>query len=496
MFRTLRTNYLRRLEWQLILPQLGFSLLLGVAGVVLVFFHTHQQMVGQLRQRGEFIAQAIQQAANNASSADAFGAYIEALGSAHSVELILIAGKQPPVVIAATDWSWVGRTLESLPEVDMRVDLDTALKTGQSRIDPAQGEGNIFDYSAPLDLGQLGAGNGALMAHLDMRDAKRDARQAARTLSIVVLVLVFGISFLQLALVRRMVLRPQAQLLEAIRRRTEGGREDAQVAGDHELARLAREYNHLIATLDSNEELLRRQHSQLQQADRAKTEFLSNLSHEIRTPLNGLLGITDLLSLEELGAEQQSMLNEMRQSGENLRALLDRVLELAQLEMGRLVLNPAPVVLAEMVMTAMNRYAAEARRKGLPLKTSIDPDLPEAIVADGRRLQQILAYLVDNAVKFTEHGEIEIAVSMPGTKTLQIDVIDSGIGIAPELAERIFESFVQADGSATRRAGGNGLGLAIVKRLVTLMAGHIEVIARPKGGSIFRLNLPLEAAEF
>ncbi|MBK6636948.1 MAG: hypothetical protein IPH08_15125 [Rhodocyclaceae bacterium] len=480
--------YRSQLAWQLILPQLLLTLALGLVGVMLVHYHTRNQMLDQLKARGAFMVDSIEHAASNAASIDTFGAYIEALGSARGVELILITGETPARVVAATDWAWVGRRLTTLPKEELRDDIELTLQTEKMHFDDGHDGGNIFDYTSPIDLMPLLPGKGVFVLHLDIRQDRRAAEEAARLLSVVLLVLIFGISTLQINAVRRRVLRPQAELLATMRANEAGQLVAAPVRGHDELAQLAGAYNQLIDVVSRKEAALRA-------ADRAKTEFLSNLSHEIRTPLNGLLGITDLLAMDEPDPERLALIEQMRGAGIDLRGLLERILELAQLDMGRVQLSPQTTVLAEIIQGPVMRLRRTAQAKGLALKIDLAPDLPEAVSLDGKRLIQILNLLLDNAIKFSESGEICVTVrrltSADLGETLEIDVADQGIGIPPDQMERVFESFVQGDGSATRKAGGNGLGLAIVKRLVNLMQGRIAILPDRGGGTILRLQLPL-----
>jgi signal transduction histidine kinase len=232
-----------------------------------------------------------------------------------------------------------------------------------------------------------------------------------------------------------------------------------------------------------------------EEANRLKSLFLANVSHELRTPLTGILGSLDLVLGEvcETPAEARQFLGLAREAGQRLLRLINDLLDLARIEAGHLhmdlqVLDLAPVV-AE--ASGLCRPAAEAKR--LQLRLALPPAGPLLVWADPDRLTQIILNLVGNAIKFTESGEVRVAaVADPQAGQVEIRVEDTGIGIAPALQAQLFQPFVQADSSSTRKYGGTGLGLAISRRLAELMQGGLTLHSDGLGtGSTFRLSLPL-----
>jgi signal transduction histidine kinase/ActR/RegA family two-component response regulator len=224
-------------------------------------------------------------------------------------------------------------------------------------------------------------------------------------------------------------------------------------------------------------------------ATQLKSEFLANTSHEIRTPLNAIIGLTDLALETPLSEKQRDYLTLIKNSGRTLLGIINDILDLSKIESGKLELEQTEFDLSNIMDSLSDMFSNRAAEKQLELVSSIAKDTPHLLVGDPMRLRQILINLINNALKFTHQGEVVVRVEQVAKQDdrvhLLFSVSDSGIGISPEQIPKLFSSFVQADGSTTRKYGGTGLGLAISKQLIGMMGGSIHVESKPGLGSKF-----------
>ncbi|WP_130835452.1 two-component sensor histidine kinase BarA [[Erwinia] mediterraneensis] len=233
-----------------------------------------------------------------------------------------------------------------------------------------------------------------------------------------------------------------------------------------------------------------------QEAARIKSEFLANMSHELRTPLNGVIGFTRQMLKTGLSATQRDYMLTIERSANNLLSIINDVLDFSKLEAGRLVLETIPFPLRATLDETLVLLTPSAHEKGLELTVSLEKSVPDNVIGDPLRLQQILINLMGNAIKFTEHGTIDVKVTKrmeSATRVgLEIQVHDTGIGISEQQQSQLFQAFRQADTSISRRHGGTGLGLVITQRLVKEMGGEIAFHSRLNQGSTFRVHLQLD----
>jgi signal transduction histidine kinase/CheY-like chemotaxis protein len=263
---------------------------------------------------------------------------------------------------------------------------------------------------------------------------------------------------------------------------------------------LRRGYEARRQRLGEEKAVLARAHATAEQASAAKSQFLANMSHELRTPLNAILGYAQLLKMGALTEQQLAAVKTIHHSGEHLLTMITDILDIAKVEAGKLELLPAAFDIRACVMNVGQMVRLRAEEKGLSFLVTIAADVPAEVVADQKRIRQVLINLLGNAIKFTSTGVVRLDVSLvsadDGSARLRFDVIDTGIGIPEAQIGRIFRPFEQA-GNAIDRSGGTGLGLAITHQIVTMMDGDITVESKPGEGSCFRVEalFPLAVTE-
>ena len=231
-----------------------------------------------------------------------------------------------------------------------------------------------------------------------------------------------------------------------------------------------------------------------QAANRAKSEFLATMTHELRTPLNGVLGMAQIMALDELPPEQRRRLDTINESGTALLRIINDILDISRIEAGRLSLEPAPFHMKTLGDDLAALYAPLAAEKGLAFAMTVDPEAEGWFMGDAVRIRQVMGNLLSNALKFTETGRVETHIARQDDM-LRLSVTDTGPGIAAQDRARLFDRFVQADGTSTRKHGGSGLGLAICRDLAALMGGAVTVDSTLGQGSTFTLEICLQPSE-
>ncbi len=291
-------------------------------------------------------------------------------------------------------------------------------------------------------------------------------------------------------------LEEQSRALEESQTALENQQSELRATND-QLAEQALNLDMKNAALTGAQDQLRQRALELERASRYKSEFLANMSHELRTPLNSSLILAKLLADNasgNLNDEQVRFAQTIYSAGNDLLHLINDILDISKVEAGKLELVPEEVPLRRMVEGLARTFEPLARQKALEFSVAIDPNVPAAITTDRQRVEQILKNLLSNAVKFTDKGRVTMTVGVTPEGWVQFGVRDSGIGIAQDQQDRIFDAFHQADGTTSRRFGGTGLGLSISRDLTNLLGGTLNVSSQPGEGSLFTLSLPRSGA--
>ncbi len=337
-----------------------------------------------------------------------------------------------------------------------------------------------------------------LLGSVAVEVSKEALAQMTRDLFLANMLTSFSFAFLILGLIRFITRRAAHPLneLSANMARAEAGETNVRVtpSGPKDISAMAQAFNNMMRVLEERESELRVARDKALEFARMKAELAATLSHEIRTPMNGVIGMLDILKAMKLPRQQREFIDVAWGSARSLLELINDILDFSKLDAGKMQLEQIEFDPRQVVEDVVDLFAVQAHQKGLELGSLIDAAVAPRVMGDPKRLRQVIANLIGNAVKFTHSGEVSVRCApLAEGDRLRFEVVDSGIGIEPAMRSRLFESFVQADPSTTRKYGGTGLGLAISRQLVGLQGGEIGVDSVPGQGSRFWFEVPLPA---
>ena len=479
---------------KILLPMGVLFILFFIAQNYLINQSTQEILLNQSRNRALEMADAAVLAIEADLNASNFVRVATSLASSEEVEFVIFLDKQSRTIIASSSFKY-RKEITELP-TDLRERVQTALKTRKWQFIDLGNNDFWFSYNIrTVPRGTKEIQNYSMLIKWSGESSNRAIAEANRLHFIYLSLGSLTFALLGYALFRQFTLKPLNQLMDSINRKAPGTvYQDLPNKSFDEFQMLSNSLYEMSKTEMASLEAMEQAKERAEDISALKSAFLANMSHEIRTPINGILGLAQVAQQSQSVEQIHQYLQKILLSGQTLVGIINDILDFSKLAAGKVTIENLDFCPDQLVEQVMELCRSNAQAKGLELNANLATELPLIIRSDPLRLHQILLNLVNNAVKFTEQGSVTINMAIEFKDDLiwlLVKVTDTGIGIPKNKQEALFDEFVQADGSITRKYGGTGLGLTISKNLVSIMGGEIGVDSEEGEGSSFYFQIPV-----
>ena len=485
------------ISFKLIVPLIIILVGAIFAFLTIFYFLSSDMAHNKSQQRARELSEIVSSSIVRSTSQLSIVGIIDSLGSYEDVEKLFLIDAGKETIVASNKHQFKNKKISLIEPSSLRQQLQAAINNKNSFNKLQSGADSYSYHFRMVSLDKKSFNKVILYIVLNNRMIDKFLTPFFNYLLFFILLLLMITVFLIFMMVKRVVVSP----LNSIVRVMAKGQNQAMAIStayhsNDEIGELATQYNTLMETLDSQQEVLILEKEKSQNSDKAKSDFLATMTHEIRTPLNGILGMSELLSATKLDDTQYHYVSTINQSGSQLLAVINDILDFSKIESGKMDLNLTVCDLLTVIDHCMALFVVQCHEKGVKLSFSHNARFKTLDVeVDEVRLKQVIINLISNAIKFTHEGEVSIKLTIieetDHKLAFDLAVIDTGIGISEQQAIKIFSEFTQADSSTTRDYGGTGLGLAICKKITQKMGGTISAKGELDVGSCFVVKLEL-----